>query len=90
MYLYTYTQMLDLSTFIWQWLYILFSIYLGKNSVLMLTENINMLGTKSNLQYSVGVLNLFIFLNWNTALFSLNYSFYCVSLVVASKESYSA
>lgn len=29
----------------------------------MLTENINMLGTKSNLQYSVGVLNLFIFLN---------------------------
>lgn len=56
----------------------------------MLTENINMLGTKSNLQYSVGVLNLFIFLNWNTALFSLNYSFYCVSLVVASKESYSA
>lgn len=30
MYLYTYTQMPDLSTFIWQSLYILLSIYLEK------------------------------------------------------------
>lgn len=56
----------------------------------MLTENLNFLGTKSNMQYIVKVFNFFFFFNWNTSLLSLNCSSYCVTAVVTSKESYSA